>query len=322
MKTQGEGGGRRKKERGGEREIGTEEERARADWAARNWWREKTIRGVGLKWGKKQQLLQLGRSFFCFVLFLWSWTVSHTCFCWVCDELHPSTPSPLPLLWWSSSRLYLLQYLALWILHACLPTRVLWTGIEKWLFEKSLWWWAQFVSNAKKFVWTLRNVGLRWCRGLSWEGCCLPVWLFQSFSACLYASVMLTYFKNHLFVLKWEYYLLFVLYCSSAQCVFGKGILIIKKKHLFIYFSFGRSDDRIISRHCYRKQLIQAQIFSNSCKMIAIDGLDFAQLFVINICISKLFIYHLHLVEQNIIEKPVLIMFILLLWKNFKYFRK
>lgn len=40
-----------------------------------------------------------------------SWPVSHTRFCWVFDELRPSIRSPLPLLWRSSSHLYLLQYL-------------------------------------------------------------------------------------------------------------------------------------------------------------------------------------------------------------------
>lgn len=39
-----------------------------------------------------------------------------------------------------------------------------WTGKENWLFEVSLWWWAQFVFTTKKFVWMLWNVGWRRCR--------------------------------------------------------------------------------------------------------------------------------------------------------------
>ena len=106
--------------------------------------------------------------------------------CWVCDELHPSTPFPLPLLWWSSSRLYLLQYLALWILHACLPTGVL----LNWHREMAFWKVSLMVSPIcfhrwKKFVWALQNVGWRRkkSRGLSWEGRRLPVWLSPPLSA-------------------------------------------------------------------------------------------------------------------------------------------
>ena len=53
-----------------------------------------------------------------------------------------------------------------------------WTDKEKWLFQKSLWWWAQFVFTAKKFIWALWNVGCRWWRDLSRKRCCPPVWLF------------------------------------------------------------------------------------------------------------------------------------------------
>lgn len=63
-----------------------------------------------------------------------------------------------------------------------------WTGIEKWLFEESLWWWAQFVFTAKKFVWTLWNVGWRQRRGSSWEACCLPVRLFRRVCARMRAA--------------------------------------------------------------------------------------------------------------------------------------
>lgn len=171
MKTQGEDGGWRKKERGGKREIGEEEERERADWEKKQY--------MEWVWNGKITASPIRENFFlfCFVSLVMD-SQSHLLLLsvWWITPLHSFSSAFVVV---KLQPMYLLQYLALWILHACLPTRVLWTGIEKWLFEKSLWWWAQFVFNAKKFVWTLWNMGLCRCWGLSWEGRCLPAPLFQ-----------------------------------------------------------------------------------------------------------------------------------------------
>lgn len=90
MKKWGGVGGREeergKKKEEEEREIEREEEeRARASRHTEQQeiggMKKKTIDGVGLKWKKNPIASPIKEKFFCFVLFLWSWTVSHTCFC-------------------------------------------------------------------------------------------------------------------------------------------------------------------------------------------------------------------------------------------------
>lgn len=155
MKKRGKREGKEKRRRLGRRRRG----RGRTEQREIGW-REKSKDGEALEW-KKRRLLQLRRSFFVLFCFFGHGQSVTLAFVERVMNYTPPLLLPAPLLWCSSSRLDLLQYLRCEFSMPVYQPGFFWTGIEKWLFEKSLWWWAQFVFTAKKFVWTLWNVGWR-----------------------------------------------------------------------------------------------------------------------------------------------------------------
>ena len=154
--------------------------------------RKKTIDGVGLRWKKKENTTaspikkKFFFSLFCFVLFLWSWTVSHTCFV---ECVMNYTPPLLSLCLCCGGAPAVCTSYNILRCEFSMPVYrpgFFWTGIEKWLFEKSLWWWAQFVFTAEKSLFERSKMWAdveKKSRGLSWEGRRLPVWLSPPLSA-------------------------------------------------------------------------------------------------------------------------------------------